>query len=487
MTQIEMFQAEVEAKKQTTKVKWKVLNVGFVLATTACCDGDFLFCIQVIVCMFRGVVTPSNLCLACNCFPKSADHLFLRCSTARALRARLFLWWPKFPDLNMCTDVHSFLQGASDTRLPVMDIYKSEIDDMEVVLPRPVSPTDFNFNSSAYGSAPSTPRLIGDCYFSAPTSPTRVTDLYREFDELLVSDDAQRFKNSFATVPFAWEERPGVPKSVINLFKDDFAFDVSGELHRDSSAAAEDLFDDGVIKSRDLPPPVREIKNREIKTSRGRQAGLPSSRSRRTRSLPPVRALEQPPARPPTDSTCTTLSACGSGKGSRKWSFKDLFLFRSASDGRAMDRDPLKKYSAIFRKHDEDLRNSSIRSDRSGSGSGSHRRGRVSAHELHYTVNRAVSNDMKKKTFLPYKQGILGRLAFNPTVHALSNGFGSPTASLYGRSCKGTNPLTLATPPSFFPFSLQQAHEPAPFPSPLDPAEPDLASFSSTPSTLKGA
>nr|KAJ0211385.1 hypothetical protein LSAT_V11C400205620 [Lactuca sativa] len=296
---------------------------------------------------------------------------------------------------------------------------------MEVILP--LSPTkDFDFNSSAYPSAPSTPRLLGDCYFSAPNSPTRVTELHREFDELLVSDGAQRY-NSLATVPFAWEERPGVPKSFINVFDSDFAFDVSGELYRDSSATAEDLFDGGVIKSMDPPPPVREIKNREIKTSRGRErssSGLVSSRSRRTRSLPPVRGLEQPPVRPTTDSTSTTLSASGSGKGSKKWSFKDLFLFRSASDGRAMDRDPLKKYSATFRKHDEDLRNSSIRSDRSGSGSGSTRRGRVSAHELHYTVNRAVSNDMKKKTFLPYKQGILGRLAFNPTVHALSNGFG---------------------------------------------------------------
>lgn len=295
---------------------------------------------------------------------------------------------------------------------------------MEVVLPH--SPTDFDFNSSSsaapYPSAPTTPRLIGDCYFSAPTSPTRVTDLNREFDELLISDDAQRSNNnnSLATVPFAWEERPGVPKSFITSFENDFAFDVSGELYPATSATAEDLFDKGVIKPTDS-------RGRE----RGSKNGLPSSRSRRTRSLPPVRYLEQPPVagnmRVPADSTCTTLSTFGSGKGSKKWSFMDLFLFRSASDGRAMDRDPLKKYSAIFRKHDEDIRNSSVRSERSrsGSGSGSNRRGRVSAHELHYTVNRAVSNDMKKKSFLPYKQGILGRLAFNPTVHAMSNGFGN--------------------------------------------------------------
>ncbi|KAJ6685925.1 hypothetical protein OIU79_015853 [Salix purpurea] len=49
----------------------------------------------------------------------------------------------------------------------------------------------------------------------------------------------------------------------------------------------------------------------------------------------------------------------------------------------------------------------------------------VSAHELHYTANKAVSENLKKKTFLPYKQGFFGRLAFNPAAHALGNGFGT--------------------------------------------------------------
>nr|XP_043617425.1 uncharacterized protein LOC122589231 [Erigeron canadensis] len=306
---------------------------------------------------------------------------------------------------------------------------------MEVVLP--LSP-DFDFNSSSvYANAPPTPKPMGDYFFSAPTSPSRLTELQLEFDELLMLDDTNR-TNSLAAVPFAWEEKPGVPKSFNNkFFEENFAFDVSGELHReDSSASAEDLFRGGVIKSveKEVLHGSMQNQNDIIKRDRGRERNtssstLPSSRSRRTRSLPP--ALEQP--RAPVNSTthtltstCSTLSAYGSGKGSKKWSFMDLFLFRSASDGRAMDRDPLKKYSSIFRKHDEDFRNSSKRSDRSGSGSGSSkRRGRVSAHEVHYNVNRAVSNDMKKKTFLPYKQGILGRLAFNPTVQALSNGFGN--------------------------------------------------------------
>lgn len=294
---------------------------------------------------------------------------------------------------------------------------------MEVAAP--LSP-DFDFNSSIYASAPSTPKLMGEYYFSAPPSPTQITEFYRKFDELLISDDTQR-SNSLATVPFAWEEKPGVPKSLTKLFDNDFAFDViSGELHRDSSASAEDLFQGGVIKSNEIEYEPPQERGRD----RHNTNGLPSSRSRRTRSLPPFRGFEQQPPVPenmtthPTLSSCTTLAVSGSGKGSKKWSFMDLFLFRSASDGRAMDKDPFKKYSATFRKHDEDFRNSTLRSDRSGSGSGSKRRGRVSAHELHYNVNRAVSNDMKKKTFLPYKQGILGRLAFNPSVNALANGFG---------------------------------------------------------------
>ncbi|KAI3762910.1 hypothetical protein L1987_53352 [Smallanthus sonchifolius] len=224
-----------------------------------------------------------------------------------------------------------------------------------------------------------------DSGFSSPSSHLR-----REFEDLLIAADANR-NNSLAAVPFAWEERPGVPKAVATLFHDDFSFDVSRHFDTNPARLAEDLFQGGLIRTVDS----------SNQQERGRERGLPSSRSRRTRSLPPPGVLsEQRPQRmaPPSPVASTE-------NGSRKWSFMDLFLFRSASDGRAMDADPLKKYSANFRKHDQDVRNS---------GSMSKRRGRLSAHELHYNVNRAVSNDMKKKTYLPYKHGILGRFSFNP-------------------------------------------------------------------------
>ncbi|KAI3762911.1 hypothetical protein L1987_53353 [Smallanthus sonchifolius] len=137
-------------------------------------------------------------------------------------------------------------------------------------------------------------------YTSAPSSPTQLTELYCVFDEMLIAAEAN-CDRSLPTIPFAWEEKPGV-----------------------------------------------------------------------------LVFLKHPP---------TYLK-------------KTIFHLISASDGRAMDKDPLKKYSANFRKHDQDIRYVSKR------------RGRISAHELHYNVNRAVSNDMKKKTFLPYKQGILGTFSF---------------------------------------------------------------------------
>nr|DAD30047.1 TPA_asm: hypothetical protein HUJ06_031515 [Nelumbo nucifera] len=51
---------------------------------------------------------------------------------------------------------------------------------------------------------------------------------------------------------------------------------------------------------------------------------------------------------------------------------------------------------------------SQFSSFRSIDSSGSRRRGPVSAHELHYMVNRVIS-ELKKKTFLLYKQGLLER------------------------------------------------------------------------------
>lgn len=46
-----------------------------------------------------------------------------------------------------------------------------------------------------------------------------------------------------------------------------------------------------------------------------------------------------------------------------------------------------------------------------------------SAHELHYAAKRAQAEEMRKKTFLPYRQGLLGCLGFNSKSYGAVNGF----------------------------------------------------------------
>ncbi|KAL7262079.1 hypothetical protein ACSBR1_000457 [Camellia fascicularis] len=340
--------------------------------------------------------------------------------------------------------------------------------EMEVLIPT----TDFDFNSGRSSpcllTAPSTPKRFGDCYFSAPTSPTCLSQFYRDFDDFCAQ-----------STDFDWEEKPGTPKS-IKPSEDNFAFDVSEEMEK-MIVPAEELFHGGKIRPLTLPTqpwksssmsprsPISRIRgafsprkkkeynpfesaigntnssHNRTEHERGRERVV-SSQSQstshgRTRSLSPYRVSKYPweeqeqgqeqqeqqqqqlqqNTKQSSNTSSSTLSFSSSKGSHRKWRLKDFFLFRSASEGRASDRDPLRKYAALFKKH-EDANNSS--SFRSMEGSTTRRKGTVSAHELHYKANRAVSEDLKKKTFLPYKQGILGRLAFNPTVHALANRFG---------------------------------------------------------------
>ncbi|XP_075672808.1 uncharacterized protein LOC142642339 [Castanea sativa] len=190
-----------------------------------------------------------------------------------------------------------------------------------------------------------------------------------------------------------------------------------------------------------------EQKRGRERKSKGSSSSFSSSTSflrKGTRSLSPLRVSDivsegeensQPKvissttsnSKPSTSPYSSFLSSISFTKGYRKWRLKDFLLFRSASEGRATGKDPLTKYAALSKnKVAEDVKNSSFRStDSTGSSvSSSRRRGPVSAHELHYTMNRAVSEEMRKKTFLPYKQGLLGCLGFNPGLHEVSRGLG---------------------------------------------------------------
>ncbi|KAF3435371.1 hypothetical protein FNV43_RR22460 [Rhamnella rubrinervis] len=387
--------------------------------------------------------------------------------------------------------------------------------EMEVVVPVPPH-HDFNFDSacsSPYMTAPSSPQRFGNFYFSAPTSPTRASAFYSELNHLSSIDGRDIVpRYSASSIPFKWEEKPGIPKCSKGG-EEDFEFDFSGQLDI-TSLTAEELFDGGKIKPLKPPPRlqvgvndspgsssitsprsprsprsricqgkkmVQEVlsprhkkdfdpftaalkqtrksgddEHEEKRGGRVRSSTSSSFVRKGTRSLSPLRVSdivefdqEEKPAVSPTTSnakpTSTStpppsssssayssfLSAISFSKGYRKWRLKDFLLFRSASEGRATaGNDPLRKYSMLSKNKTgvgEDLKNSSFRSTESGGSVSSRRRGPVSAHEIHYTVNRAVSEEMRKKTVLPYKHGLLGCLGFNHGMNDLSRSFGSFT------------------------------------------------------------
>ncbi|KAJ6814814.1 uncharacterized protein M6B38_138390 [Iris pallida] len=183
-------------------------------------------------------------------------------------------------------------------------------------------------------------------------------------------------------------------------------------------------------------------------------SSTPSSRSRKeSRSLSPMRgefmgSLTQFSADSPSQASTSAAAAPsaknrGGGGSSKKWRLRDLLLFRSASEGRATgntSKDPLRKFSISPTTSSsssitssspgkrggggEDSRNSSFRStDSVGS---STRRGGMSPHEMHYTSNRAASEETRRRTALPFgSHGLFGCLRFNPAVQSVARGFHS--------------------------------------------------------------
>lgn len=294
----------------------------------------------------------------------------------------------------------------------------------------PSSHLDDSACTTPYISASSSPqRRYGSFFLSAPTSPARFS----------------------AEVPFDWEEKPGTPKSSSAIQdEDDFVFDFSGQLETSSVSAADELFDGGKIRPLKPPPGLQYDKKpfdsprspkktfKQTFSPRNKKEFDPFAKAiehtarteriekpKKTRSLSVPDLLFDHESNQETTKT-SSYSLCSVSSSIslwyRKWKLKDLFLFRSASEGRASSKDQLNKFLKKTRAKEEAAKTSSFRSAASSVGSSSvstslMRRKDVSAHELHYTLNRALSEEMKRKTFLPYKKlGVLGCLGFLPSM-----------------------------------------------------------------------
>ncbi|XP_074279288.1 uncharacterized protein LOC141604722 [Silene latifolia] len=321
---------------------------------------------------------------------------------------------------------------------------------LEVQLP-PLLDFDFNTGreSPSVETRPSTPKRFGEVYFSAPSSPARGFGVYGGFDGELSFSNYERGDVSTSSSPLCWDRSswffpspnraidriktmetirspflsPETPSSNNSRRKKSFWSTFSPKRRKDNKLNPFQALDKGETKT-------EKVRGR----GRERESDVPASRSGRrvTRSLSPLRVSKYPweehqeeeRGAQNTNQSSSNTKPPLSAKGSRKWRLKDFLLFRSASEGHTTEKDPFRKYAEMYRKHHV------VKSPAPKSADGSPivpapRKGQISAHELHYTVNKAISQDMKKKTFLPYKQGILGRLAVNPAVHALAYGYGS--------------------------------------------------------------
>ncbi|KAA8545231.1 hypothetical protein F0562_020015 [Nyssa sinensis] len=152
-----------------------------------------------------------------------------------------------------------------------------------------------------------------------------------------------------------------------------------------------------------------------------------------------------------SETTPSVSASSSAGRSSKKWVFLKDFLYRSKSEGRnnghkfwssisfsqVKDRKLPTSSESVASSKDKSATEaaSSVETKKSGreankkavAGKVSNRVGKRratrSAHELHYTANRAQAEEMRKKTFLPYRQGLFVCLGFSSKSYGAMSGF----------------------------------------------------------------
>ncbi|XVE63112.1 hypothetical protein DITRI_Ditri06bG0173600 [Diplodiscus trichospermus] len=328
--------------------------------------------------------------------------------------------------------------------------------------------------STPYVSAPSSPgrapgpgpgSINGGFFYSAPASPMHFA--MTSVASMVSSTQPSSPDNS---VPLGFE------------FEFSGRFGSSGSGLAGSMISADELFLNGQIRPMKLSThlerpqllaPLPDLENEDEENEvvdnkvRGRDLRLrDKSLRRRTRSMSPLRnanfalniddqsmCLDKGLGKKADSSkndeemcneTSASMSASSSrsssaGRSSKRWVFLKDFL-RSKSEGRSNNKfwstisfSPSKekktgstsngvvqeKLSNGSNGGSENIQRSNKNKPVNGIGK---RRVPPSPHELHYTANRAQAEEMRKKTFLPYRQGLLGCLGFSSKGYGAMNG-----------------------------------------------------------------
>lgn len=147
---------------------------------------------------------------------------------------------------------------------------------------------------------------------------------------------------------------------------------------------------------------------------------------------PDPKSEEAEAAAPPvsaSSSRSSSSSSSSSGRYSKRWIFLKDLLYRSKSEGR--DRGAAKEnkfwHSISFSPSSRSKpptpppkpNNGAAQSKRASA----KRAGAApSPHVRHYAANRAQAEELRRRTFLPYRQGLLGCLGFTSRSYGAING-----------------------------------------------------------------
>ncbi|KAG6415245.1 hypothetical protein SASPL_122651 [Salvia splendens] len=247
--------------------------------------------------------------------------------------------------------------------------------------------------STPFVSAPSSPAHSAH-YYSAPPTP-----MHFDHPVFLTTDSAS----------FEFE------------FEFSSRFSPTGNLPNASMTSADELFFNGQIR------PMKQLHSGggDLKFSHRKARSMSPAVEYEWRGFSSSSAAGEQAKRinesaetTPSCSASTSRSS-SSGRNSKKWMFLKDLLLRSKSEGRGNMKERFWSISFSSPSSSRDAKNETKRGTKapvSGKPANGVWRRRVpqpSAHELHYTANRAQAEEMKKKTFLPYRQDLLGCLGFS--------------------------------------------------------------------------
>ncbi|XP_008797186.1 uncharacterized protein LOC120110186 [Phoenix dactylifera] len=328
----------------------------------------------------------------------------------------------------------------------------------------PTSPMHYVLSSPAATSAGGSPSFdfpdasVGNSFefeFSArfPSSAASAPGSMTSADELFLNGQIRPMKLS------SHLQRPQVLAPLFDLNEEEDDDDKS-DCRRPEMAP----------RGRDLKLRSRSIHRRARSHSPLRNAPLHwqmevEEREERAKDLDPdsdPKQLEAEAATPSVSASSSrsssTSSSSSSGRTSKKWIFLKDLLYRSRSEGRerghtlekfwhtisfSQSKEKSRPFSATGSSSNnpppatavsgEDKtksknpppatgRSSKRTAAKSVNGLGRRRGPTPSPHERHYTANRAQAEEMRRKTFLPYRQGLLGCLGFSSRSYGAING-----------------------------------------------------------------